>query len=347
MQTLTPLAKGMIAIIGVGTVFAATHTYGPNSKRAREESELVIEPKVRARAEALTPSAAQTPQSRAGLALDGKPAQQGASATAAVSAKGSALPAPYTSLDGRPVRVGLSQWPGHLALVVGAGGLTTQPGSVAAAAGLQLEIKFLEDAASKNKALATGEVDFVWTTVDEMPINLGTFVEAQVPVRAFLQIDWSRGGDACVAAPDVRTVEDILGRKSAMLMFSPDHTVFEFMISNSRLTPAQTAEVRNATQFSLDDFTFGRKLFARGEVDVACLWEPDVTLALAERKGAHRLFSTADATELVADVLIARKDTLDARPDIAQKLAQVWFSSVQFAEADRARAARVITDSCS
>lgn len=336
MQTLTPLAKGMIAVIGVGTLFTALYTHGPNSQRARAESELVIEPKVRERAEALTPSASIAAES----------ARAGAVAPAA-RAKGGAAPPPHTTLDGRPVRVGLSQWPGHLALVVGAGGLTTQPGSVAAAAGLQLEIKFIEDAASKNKALATGEVDFVWTTVDEMPINLGTFVEAEVPVRAFLQIDWSRGGDACVAAPEVRTVEDILGRKSAMLMFSPDHTVFEFMVSNSRLTPAQTAEVRNATQFSLDDFTFGRKLFVKGEVDVACLWEPDVTLALNERKGSHRLFSTADATELVADVLLARKDLLDARPDVAEKLARVWLESVEVAETDRAAAARVITESCS
>ncbi|MEY2931649.1 MAG: hypothetical protein RL033_2398 [Pseudomonadota bacterium] len=329
----------MIAIAGVGSVFAAIYTYGPNSKRAREEENaLILESKVIERAEALTPSGgvlAAPAQAAAGLAA--RPS----------NSKGPAAPPPHASIDSRPVRVGLSQWPGHLALVVGAGGLTTQPGSVAAAAGLQLEIKFLEDAASKNKALATGEVDFIWTTVDELPINLGTFVEAEVPVRAFLQIDWSRGGDACVAAQQVRTVEDVLGRKSAMLMFSPDHTVFEFMVSNSRLTPSQAAEVRNATQFSLDDFTFGRKLFAKGEVDVACLWEPDVTLALNERKGAHRLFSTADATELVADVLLARKDLLDARPDVAEKLARVWFKSVEVAEKDREGAARVITDSCS
>jgi outer membrane protein OmpA-like peptidoglycan-associated protein/ABC-type nitrate/sulfonate/bicarbonate transport system substrate-binding protein len=338
MQRLTPLAKGMIGAIAVGSLWGAVHTYGPNGARPSEDS-LAGERTSSVRA-ALTPNAhAQS----TGQAPTGVPAPGAARSTA----KGPAVPPPYTTLDSRPVRVGLSQWPGHLALVVGAGGLTTQPGSVAAQAGLNLEIKFLEDAPTKNKALATGEVDFVWTTVDEMPINLGTFVEADVPVRAFLQIDWSRGGDACVASPEVKQVEDVLGRKSAMLMFSPDHTVFEFMISNSRLSPAQAAEVRNATQFSLDDFTFGRKLFAQGEVDVACLWEPDVTLALAERKGAHRLFSTADATELVADVLLARKDTLDARPDIAQKLARVWFKSVEVAEADRPHAARVITDSCS
>lgn len=236
----------------------------------------------------------------------------------------------------------VSEWPGHMALLVGNGGTTTQPGSAAAALGLNLRVVFIEDAAKKNKALQTGEVDFVWQTVDELPISLGSYRAAGVEARAFLQIDWSRGGDACVAAREVKTVEDILGRRSAMMMFSPDHTVFEFMIVNSRLTREQVARVRRDTSFSMDDFTFGRTLFTQGKVDVACLWEPDVTLALADRPGAHRLFSTADATELVADVLLARRQLLDAHPEIAEQVARVWFAGVQKAEADRPAAARLI-----
>src|SRR5688572_13830702 len=261
MQRLTPFAKGLIGVIGAGTIWAAVHTYGTSS--ASDASKRV----------GAEPSAAREP---AAPGASGPAAQ--ASATAAALKPASSV----ANIDNRPVRVALSQWPGHMALVVGAGGLTTQPGSPAAAEGLNLEIQFIEDAASKNKALAAGDVDFVWQTVDEMPISLGSFAEAQVDVRAFLQIDWSRGGDACVASAEIQEVEDILGHGSAMLMFSPDHTVFEFMIANSRLTPRQVADIRSATQFSLDDFTFGRKLFAQGSVDVACLWEPNGTLALNE-----------------------------------------------------------------
>ena len=78
-------------------------------------------------------------------------------------------------------------------------------------------------------------------------------------------------------------------------------------------------------------------LFGKGKVDVACLWEPDVTLALASRPGAHRLFSTADATELVADVLLARQEFLDLHPELAEKLARVWFAGVKKAESDARR----------
>jgi outer membrane protein OmpA-like peptidoglycan-associated protein len=259
-----------------------------------------------------------------------------------------AAPPPAAPQAGRrAVTVALSQWPGHLALVVGNGGLTTQPGSAAAGEGLDLKITFIEDAPSKNKALAEAKVDAVWETVDELPIALGSFKAAKVDARAFIQIDWSRGGDACVASKDIKKVEDVLGHKAAVLMFSPDHTVLEFMLTNSRLGADEVAQVRKATSFSMDDFTYARILFGKGQVDVACLWEPDVTLALASRPGAHRLFSTADATELVADTLVARREFLDLYPELAVKLARVWFAGVKKAESDRPAAARLVATVCS
>ena len=312
MQKLTLLTKLILAVIAAGSTFGAVRTYGKGGAR---------------------------------LAAFAMPKQH-ASALAVVATSASAPSTPGARRAGpgpRPIRVGLSQWPGHMALLVGAGGLKTQPGSIAAEEGLDLEVQFIEDASSKNEALRKGTVDFVWQTVDELPISLGDYRSAGVDVRAFMQIDWSRGGDACIASNDVRTVEAVYGRKSAMMMFSPDHTVFEFMINNSRLTPQQVAEVRRATKFSPDDFTFARTLFTEGKVDVACLWEPDVTLALDSRPGSHRLFSTADATELVADVLVARQDFLEAEPEAAEKLARVWFKSVQRANLDRPAAANLIS----
>jgi len=309
MQKLTIWTKSMLAVIAVGSTFGAVHTYGKG----------VIPP---ART-ATVPSTARS--------------------TLPAIASSSAQLQPLSRPGTRPLRVALSQWPGHMALLFGAGGLKTRPDSIAAAEGLELEIRFIEDAPAKNAALRTGEVDVVWQTVDELPISLGAYRSAGVDARAFMQIDWSRGGDACIATKDITTVEGVYGKKSAMLRFSPDHTVFEFMINNSRLAPQQVADVRRATKFSPDDPTYARTLFKQGKVDVACLWEPDVTLALEERSGAHRLFSTADATELVADVLVARQDFLKSQPELAEKLARVWFKSVERANLDRPAAANLIS----
>jgi outer membrane protein OmpA-like peptidoglycan-associated protein len=323
MPKLTPLSKFLLVAILGGSGAAAYRTYGSRlSSLTAEKLEKTAVPV------AETPAAVRPPP--------------GTSQRRSAVVKKSNVPFPK-----RPVRVALSQWPGHMALLVATGGLTTQPGSPAANLGLDLEIVFIEDAPSKNKALEKGEVDFVWQTVDELPISMGGFKAAGFEPKAFLQIDWSRGGDACVASAEVQTVESIYGRKSAMLLFSPDHTVFEFMITNSRLTPEQVAEVRKATQFSPDDFTFGRTLFTEKKIDVACLWEPDVTLALAGRRGAHRLFSTADATELVADVLLTSKTLLDDHPDVAEKVAKAWFAAVGIAEKNKPAAARLIATAAS
>jgi outer membrane protein OmpA-like peptidoglycan-associated protein/ABC-type nitrate/sulfonate/bicarbonate transport system substrate-binding protein len=305
MSKLTASSKVLILLIGGGALAAAVYT------RSRPAS----------------PPGATGP---------------GGSAAVAPGGSGAAPAGPGQPRRPGEIIVALSEWPGHMALVVGNGGLTTQPGSAAAGAGLDLSIVFIEDAAKKNQALAEGKVDFVWQTVDEMPINMAIYRDAKVDVRALVQIDWSRGGDACIASHEVKRVEDILGRRSAMMMFSPDHTVFEFMITNSRFTPAEIAQVRKDTMFSPDDFTYGRRLFVEGKVDVACLWEPDVTLALAGRPGSHRLFSTADATELVADVLLGRKSDLDSNPEMARQVAKVWFAGVRQANADRLSAGRFI-----
>jgi NitT/TauT family transport system substrate-binding protein len=313
MQKLTVLSKLLITGILIGSGITAYRTYG---NLLPASAELTAGPQPSAEAGAL-PSAV---------------------AVGATSSAGRLAP-----LKNRPIRVALSQWPGHMALIVGAGGLRTQPGSIAAKEGLDVEIVFIEDAPSKNKALQAGEVDFVWQTVDELPIALSSYRAQNIEAKAFLQIDWSRGGDACVATQEVQKVEDILGRKSAVLMFSPDHTVFEFMITNSRLTREQVSEVRRSTKFSMDDFAYARVLFEKKEIDVACLWEPDVTLALASRPGAHRLFSTADATELIADVLFARKDFLDAHQDVAQKLARTFFAAAAAGERDKPAAAKLIS----
>ena len=318
MQKLTLLSKLLITGILIGSSITAYHTYGGMLQATAEPRLPKLPSALAAQPATLLPhtAAPAVPAPRA---------------------------APSPELKDRPIRVAISQWPGHMALVVGAGGLRTQPGSIAAKEGLDLEIVFIEDAPSKNKALQTGEVDFVWETVDELPIAMSGYREKNVEAAAMLQIDWSRGGDACVASKEVQRVEDLVGRQSAVLMFSPDHTLFEFMVENSRLSREQIAEVRKATKFSMDDFTYARKLFEKKEIDVACLWEPDVTLALASRPGAHRLFSTADATELVADVLLSRKTFLDAHQDVAQKLARTWFAAAEQGNRDKPAAAKLIS----
>jgi outer membrane protein OmpA-like peptidoglycan-associated protein len=332
---IQPAGKALIAVVVLTLAIVAYFTWG---RKAVEQPVASTEPE------------AASPVTRV---QEGLPVQTAAQPVAqtSVSAKPSKLAC--GGAGERPCKIALSQWPGHSAGILACGGLTPQPGSFCTTVqstikpesgkGLMVEFLFIEEPDKKNAAIQSGNVDFVWQTTDEMPINLPGFDKAGVEVQSFVQIDWSRGGDACVADKAVTKPRDMLNRKGAVLKYSPDHTVLEFWLTNSDLTPDELTKVRKNIAFSMDDYTFARNLFCQGKIDVACLWEPDVSLAIACRPGAYRVFSTKDADTLVADNLLATRAFLEARPDIAEKVARIFLEGGKIGNADKKAAAKLIS----
>src|SRR6185436_8005496 len=97
MQKLTALSKFLILGILVGSGVTAYRTYG-----------------------GMLQAGAETPRSQTSLAAASAEPAFSARSLGATAAGSVAKSVP---LKDRPVRVALSQWPGHMALVVGAGGL--------------------------------------------------------------------------------------------------------------------------------------------------------------------------------------------------------------------------------
>src|SRR3954454_3928189 len=149
MKELTGTSKGLIAVTLLGSAGAALYT-------RRDQVRDFI----------------------AGVRPASSPSTQ--TAAAPTSLAGSVVPS-----GKRPMTVVITQWPGLMPLVVGAGGLTTQPGSAAAEEGLDLKFVVVEDAPTKNKMLREGTADAVWQTVDELPMAMGGFKAAGVDVRTF------------------------------------------------------------------------------------------------------------------------------------------------------------------
>ena len=76
------------------------------------------------------------------------------------------------------------------------------------------------------------------------------------------------------------------------------------------------------------------KLFVDGKVDVAVLWEPDVTEALKGRTRAHVLISTKDADKLIADVMVADEDFIHNHPDVIAAFVKGWLEGAEEANID-------------
>jgi outer membrane protein OmpA-like peptidoglycan-associated protein len=88
-----------------------------------------------------------------------------------------------------------------------------------------------------------------------------------------------------------------------------------------------------------------RAAFESGNVDAAVLWDPDLALGVRNVKGAHVVYSTKTATNLIYDVMVCDSRVL-ARPDgaaVIQKFVAGWLEGVQAARANPDNAVEALT----
>src|SRR5205085_2744630 len=72
-------------------------------------------------------------------------------------------------------------------------------------------------------------------------------------------------------------------------------------------------------------------------------WEPDLTLAVNARPNdAHVLISTAAATHIIADVLVARQQVIDSAPETLAAFVAGWFEGIDEMQKNRAGTTAVV-----
>lgn len=261
----------------------------------------------------------------------------------------SSTPPADTTLQDRPLRVGIVSWPGYAGGLVANGGFKPNKGSIFWTKYHQLvEFVLLEDVDVRAKSFARGgpeDVDIVWTTVDFWANELPGLVAGGVPAKAILQVDWSRGGDAIVADSSIAHVEDLKGKKIALALLTPSHWLLENALAQSNLLKDNTTALMK-TVVAKDSSPDARALFVAGEVDAAVVWEPDVTEALGKRKGAHTLLTSASKgfDHLIADLMVAREDFIAKHPDAIRAFVDGWFDGTMAANNDHQLVVRLLME---
>lgn len=234
---------------------------------------------------------------------------------------------------GRPLKVGIVTWPGYAGGLVANGGFKPNKECIYwNGHKLLVEFALMEDVDARNKAFASGQVDVVWSTVDFWANELPGFQKGGVNAKAIMQVDWSRGGDAIVAAGNINRIEDLVGKKIALALFTPSHWLLESSLQNSSLDDQQQERIVKSIigKVASPD---ARTDFVAGKVDAAVVWEPDVAEALAKRPGSKIIVSTKTAANLIADLMVAREDFIKQHPDVIKAFVQGWFDGT--AEANR------------
>lgn len=172
--------------------------------------------------------------------------------------------------------------------------------------------------ASRRDAFKQGMLDFEGGTLDQLVSKAAQ----DTPVVGVMKIDESSGGDAIVAAENIRTLEDLIGKRVALARDDVGETLLSFLFYKNSLSLGGVILVPG---FAGDI----AKVFLDGKVDACATWEPQVSEAL-KRPGAHILASTREHPGLIMDVLNVRRDLLESNPALVKKVMRIWFKSLQY-----------------
>jgi NitT/TauT family transport system substrate-binding protein len=224
-----------------------------------------------------------------------------------------------TNTDGeRVIRIGVVTWGGY------AGGQYFNEGFAANKDsrfykdyGFMVEFKVIDDFAASRNAWKSGEIDLLWSTVDAVTTEVKGL--EQFNPQIIFQADWSRGGDAIVATRGINAVKDLKGKKVAYAEMTPSHTFLLWLLDAGNMTIADIQPVKVASAIDAAD------VFKKGQVDAAVVWSPDDADCIAKIPGSKILQNTKDASNIIADIFIAKKDYVDANSKDLQNLLRGWF----------------------
>jgi NitT/TauT family transport system substrate-binding protein len=227
----------------------------------------------------------------------------------------------------RPVNVGIVTWGGY------AGGIMANNGFKANKNcdfyrnyGIQVDLKVIDDFVQSRSAFKAGGekggVDIVWATVDAYALEYPALKELNP--KCIMQYDWSRGGDAiAVDSNKIKTAKDLKGKSVSVAEDTPSHYFALFVVEEAGLKP------RDIQWRFVNSAIDAANVFKAGRVDATVSWSPDVYIAAKERPGGKILMSTREATNLIADIFVARGDFIEKYPEVIDKFVNGWLDGVE------------------
>ena len=231
----------------------------------------------------------------------------------------------------RRYRVGIDSWIGYAPLC------GDEMARRLAQAGIGLEcINDNADYEARFARLRTGKLDLAVTTVDAYLRDLdqkGT----SGPLVAV--IDESAGGDAIIGRRDRASSLDALKTATSdplAIAYTPASPSEYLILSVGQHFGVPFADDNRFLPIETDGSSAALQALKSNKVQVAVLWEPDVSKAL-EDPTFVKLIGTEDTAGLIVDVLAASPQMIASHADDLRVIVQVFFDTLDFYENETAR----------
>lgn len=205
--------------------------------------------------------------------------------------------------------------------------------------GFKVDFKILDDPTASRNAWKNDEVNLLWATVDALPTEMPGLADYD-PVVVF-QADWSRGGDAVVVRRGITSVGDLRGKQIAVAEMSPSHSFLIWMLGAAGMTTKDVRVVGVPSPVEAAD------AFKANNVDAAVVWSPFDEECVQKVPGSRVLQSTRNASNIIADVFIAKRKWVEANRERLQQLYEGWMKGageINSSAANKAKAAQILAD---
>ena len=147
-------------------------------------------------------------------------------------------------------------------------------------------------------------------------------------------IDESQGGDAIIANSSVaKNTNDLKKRGGIRIGFTPNSPSHTLLIKWASDFDVKINDPRMVTLVKTDGSSDAAKKLLHGDIDVAVLWQPDVSKVLANKKFV-KIIGSESTKNLIVDALIANDRFVQDHPDVVKSVLGAYFRAFEYYKAN-------------
>ncbi len=188
--------------------------------------------------------------------------------------------------------------------------------------GFKVDFKLENDLINAMNAWIAGEYDIIVQTADAFPLYTSAKDINQYAPKAFMQVDWSRGGDAVIVKRNINTANDLKGKRIAVAVPSPAQTLLNSTLEAAGLKYSDVEVIKTTDNLK------AAEMFRTKDVDAAVVWSPDDIVATRDVPGSKILVTTKEQSHIIADIFFAKEELLNSKKEMIQGFYEGWMKGV-------------------
>ena len=214
--------------------------------------------------------------------------------------------------------------------------------------GIKARILIQDNFEACRNGLINGDTEIVYGTLDAYPVEMGE--GSQMAGTKFISIsNWSVGADAIVCNYRINTVADLIGKTVCCSKGTASHTLLLNALDAAGIGPEKVndTETNYPDKINIKYCESGidaANIYRGGQCDAAVVYSPDDEDLIKNIKGTKMLVSTKQASNIICDGWIVKKEWLDNK-DNREKLKK-FLSAVLWANSEMNNNPEAVKKAC-